>query len=360
MTDETPSRSTEQEPVIRPIVARRVRPIGVESSSSEYCESMGSWLLRTANANGFLKLSDLMQKTGYYNVHLDIPRNPHKYIPALSSATGRPRDEIEPMLLSTNEKGEVIKRDFSARIWLLSAWRPQTPTRDGMRHVACAFCLHEDSVPYWRKYWRFSFTTTCLVHQTAMLDCCRHCCAPFVIDAWDCFDPSRCSACGRQISEPKPASAALRPARLERMLSSVFSTGGPSALLGVKPTRTHHLNLQRLVHFLCAPEGLLYRGVEKDPRSPFERKTFGRGVLVMRFPGLPIEERRAVMVFVERMARRTPVALWLLLNLEAENASAWSALARLVVYQCPRPMRWARSSSVAVHPPKESHAAVEP
>lgn len=345
---------------IEPLVARRVRPIGVERSSSEYCESMGSWLLRTAIANGFAKLSDLMQKTGYYNVHLDIPLRPQKYIPALSAATGRPRHEIEPMLLSINKKGNIVERDFSARSWLLSAWRPQSPTRDGMRHVVCPLCLYEDPVPYWRKYWRFSFTTTCLVHHTPMSEFCRHCSNPFCIDAWDCFSLDMCSACGQPLSTATPNLAKLKPARLERMLSSVFSTGGSSAFVGAAPSRSLRLNLQRLVEFLCTPEGLMYRAAPGEAKWPNDAKPFTMRALMTRFPQLPVAERRAVIEFVELMARHSPVALWQLLNIDcSQGTKNWMALAEMLLFQSPRPIRWSRSSGSRGNRLRLSHALVK-
>lgn len=61
----------------------------------------------------------------------------------------------------------------------------------------CPHCLKEDSIPYFRKYWRLSFYTACLKHHTFMLDRCPQCESALTLSkTFDGKDFTHCYKCG--------------------------------------------------------------------------------------------------------------------------------------------------------------------
>lgn len=323
---------------VRPLVGRRLKPIGLDDDYA--CESMGSWLLRTARHNGFEALATLLQETGYYNVHLDIPRNPGKYVRSIALATGRSMDEIRRMLLG---KCDVDARhDFSVRPWVLSARDQRHQQRDGMRHVVCLQCLHGDAEPYWRKYWRFSFSTVCRVHGTLLQELCSYCRGHFVIDAWSINSARACGKCHQAHVQPEPTEQRFEHGPVEKMLSRVFVEGRTAKLLEDTGRSHQRLNLARLVDLLSSPTGQALR--DFSSAVSWSKYTGLRGGLMQFYPRLCVRERRRAMDFLEVIIARSPVAFWQLLNFNS-TLTNWLDLAKLLL-NAPAPMRWGQSTKL--------------
>jgi hypothetical protein len=316
----------------KPLVGRRFKPIGLNDNYT--CESMGSWLLRIARCNGFDSVGSLLQKTGYYNVHLDIPRFPHRYLPTMEVGTGRPLDEIRQMLLG--KTGVNAERDFSVRLWVLSAKDQRNQERDGMRHVVCVRCLQEDTRPYWRKYWRFSFSTVCRVHKTLLQEICGRCSSYFVIDARSNGSARICETCHETFANFSTHAQQHQVGSVEAMLSRVFVAGDDTELLEGADRHYQRLNLARLVDLLSS----LPSSAVEDPRTAasWAPPTGFRGGLMQFFPKLCIHERHRVLEDLGSVLARSPVVVWQLLNFEATWA-AWLKLAKLLLI-APAPMRW--------------------
>lgn len=354
MTAPNDAEPTSTLPAAIHLVGRRVRPIGLGNAHA--CESIGSWLLRSARHNGFESLAALMQKTRYYNVHLDIPLRPQKYVPTLSLTTGRPTEEIGEMLLGKSGFDEESQGDFTARTWVLSARDQRPQALDGMRHVVCPQCIQEDAEPYWRKYWRFSFATVCRVHGALLQEFCARCHSLFVIDGRSIASPGVCGTCLHPLGAVQKIEPRFRPGPVESMLVRVFVEGRPARLLGGVALPHQRVNFGRLVELLCSPAGLTFQKSPEKAIWPENYQSFFRGGLITHFPRMRVRERRSAMDYLESMARHNPVALWQLVNFRSNNSS-WLSLAKLLLH-APAAMRWGRSSKQELGESRGSHHAI--
>lgn len=322
-----------------PRVGRRVKPIGLDDACETRCESLASWLMRCAVANGFEHLRQLVRMAGFHSAHLDLPQRPHLLAASLSEVTGRSQDEVVKMMLRMEP--EPKNRDFTARLWVLCVSKSRVEENDGMRHVVCPRCLQDDPTPYWRKYWRFSFTTTCLIHRTPMQERCARCRREFVIGAFSGTRPDECPSCKAPITTASDEVRPRAPCLIERALWRLFLTERSGRLRKTLASPLLRRNVRLLLDFMSSQTGRGWRATPNGASWPDHERALASNVLDADFGALTLSQRREILEALASMSRTHPVALWQILNFDCmASASHWLCLVKMVLFQAPSPMRW--------------------
>lgn len=163
-------------------------------------ESLGSWLHRFCQHNGFMDFRSVLTNTygsrpGAATL-TDAPIHFHATVAMIAQATWQPPESIQWLMLCD------ILMVMEGRVsgcngrWRLRASR-ETP---GMRHAICPLCVSEFSDPFWLQTWRLATTTQCHVHKVMLLDCCPDCKSPFVIQNYGIQRLDQCEHCFLQVS----------------------------------------------------------------------------------------------------------------------------------------------------------------
>lgn len=190
-------------------------------------ESLTSWLHRLATANGFGSYGELFSYE-----RLKIPSNaaldvaPHRWqlMPALQQLSQLRPGVAEGHGLTDELQALSGDPTGSLRRWILTADR-----RRGIEgttcHAICPECLREDAVPYWRRSWRLSMTTTCSKHRSLLVDVCPVCGASMSISGSRTVDIRHCENCSRKLLSIPAQSRALQP--LPAWRTTLPSISGP-------------------------------------------------------------------------------------------------------------------------------------
>lgn len=165
-------------------------------------ELLSSWLIRLA-------LEHRTMPTTFTNLYLPETKNKlwasdldlqadTPFLDVLSYKSALPMDVLRGMALRSYETTlfeQLHSRNGGTPFILPLRMRGRYPTAKGLRF--CPYCLREDEQPYFRKKWRLSFSTACLVHKRFLVDACGRCGAPV-----SCYKRCRggqltlCNRCG--------------------------------------------------------------------------------------------------------------------------------------------------------------------
>jgi hypothetical protein len=166
-------------------------------------ESLASWVWRLAQANGFLNAGSLLRSGGgriQDFSHLDLGPNCHLAIAALTNLTFLPRQHLASLTLTATVQNLGVEESPTGHPWVLnSASLPRK--RKGARHAICTSCVREDSVPYWRQFWRLATAVRCPLHHHALIDTCPSCGEPIVLAHHRLAPLEQCEFCGAAYAE---------------------------------------------------------------------------------------------------------------------------------------------------------------
>lgn len=147
-------------------------------------ELLSSWLIRTAHANRF-KVHDFYSL--YFGRHKQIWNRdvdlftPSWLIESLTQYFRCDQDKIIALTLCSYEALIFQNYSFnSATIKGILNVGIYHRSRNNFGLQYCPLCLKEDLIPYYRKYWRLAYITTCDKHNIYLSDRCPHCSAPIM------------------------------------------------------------------------------------------------------------------------------------------------------------------------------------
>jgi TniQ len=172
----------------------RLRPCWAFARPPARDESLTSWLIANARRHGGQLHTFTAMSFGQTQIwHRDSDLHPRADVIVRASVlAGVRRTDVDALTLVA----EVSRVAESARgyvPWLLPVGNaPGSPATYGTQY--CPVCLSES--PYWRRHWRWSFLTTCDLHEDiAMADSCPHCSAPVIPHRSPKCDMTRCHKC---------------------------------------------------------------------------------------------------------------------------------------------------------------------
>jgi hypothetical protein len=160
-------------------------------------ESISSWLIRCALENG----CDPLVLTGVvwprWRVWTtDIDRGiPEERLQKICSLSGIERNLIQRAALSEQIclllPGGLPKHGVWP--WVQGLGARNRRYRGGLQYCPC--CLAGDSKPYFRRHWRFSWNTGCLLHNVRLIDQCPRCLKPLQPHCLEAIQSTRLSVC---------------------------------------------------------------------------------------------------------------------------------------------------------------------
>jgi hypothetical protein len=264
-------------------------------------EMLSSWVLRTALHNGmkpqsFCKM--LWPDRAFWNRSLD------RYIALglleeLSAATAIPIEHI--LNLSLNSYKGVL---FSAVVrngntpWIL----PLGIYHRRFRRAGLVYCPHclAEGEPYFRRRWRLSFATMCLLHQSPLQESCPQCLMPIQphrveIGSGKSYTSRpiyMCSSCSMDL---RAAFADASPPPLLRDLEEQSWNLLHQTSSDPTPIVDHFAVLRRLLGMLSSRRARLlpFRSILADDLSEPLLKTWSQhGSIKLSFDAMPLASRR--------------------------------------------------------------------
>lgn len=212
-------------------------PVHVEMLEDE---SISSWLVRSALENG----CDPLVLTGSMWPDrriwtTDIDRGiPEERLESISAASDIGKLSIQRAALS-HEACLLSPRGIKKHgvwPWVQGLGARNRRYRGGVQYCPC--CLSGDLKPYFRRHWRFSWSTGCLRHNVRLIDSCPQCSKPVEphrLEAIQSVRLSLCASCGFDLRQ-SPSEEALRNAQDFQLcaFSVVSSKTGEMAGTGVR------------------------------------------------------------------------------------------------------------------------------
>lgn len=162
-------------------------------------ESCSSWAHRVGLANGYSSTLQMLRATAgpvsaFLDLDFDPPGEAHLVLGRLTGCTQ-----------------EVIAA-LCAPATLTDSWHG-VPRRHAVTHrtyrgrrnsvattPVCVQCVRQRVPARWDLSWRFSWTTNCKVHRTALQDTCSHCQEPIEADLSRTASIRNCQRCGTKFS----------------------------------------------------------------------------------------------------------------------------------------------------------------
>ena len=158
-------------------------------------ESMGSWLLRLAHANGFRTIGEFLfshrilgKVQGITDYPADIPSTITRLVLECGASTSAARtvlltDDVAALSSTPGQKWSG---------WVIAK---------GMPHSICPQCVaNGGNDPSWQRLWRVSTTTHCHAHRRVLVDRCPSCQLRFGIKVSRATRLDRCEECLVEIS----------------------------------------------------------------------------------------------------------------------------------------------------------------
>jgi hypothetical protein len=168
-------------------------------------ESISSWLIRSALANGcdpLVLTSKLWPKWRMWTTDIDrgIVREKLEILKYYSIV---PLHKIRNAAISNEAKLIASKSPLSNGTWpwVQGLGVRNRKYRGGLQY--CPLCFSNDKNPYYRRHWRFSWVTGCEKHQVRLVDKCFKCKKPLEphrLESINAFKISLCSTCGFDLS----------------------------------------------------------------------------------------------------------------------------------------------------------------
>lgn len=181
-------------------------------------ELLSSWLVRLAHGHGLKVQSfcNLLFGNRRQVWNRDIDRlAPPWLVDALAVHTGTPAEIARRTTLQVFEGTLYPHFHPSGTLLWIQNMQMYHRQREGVGQQFCPECLATDSTPYFRKTWRVSLKTFCLIHNCLLLDHCHACGAAVAFHRVDMNAEwvedallSRCHECGQELgSGPRIAPA---------------------------------------------------------------------------------------------------------------------------------------------------------
>lgn len=164
-------------------------------------ELLSSWLVRVAHEHNtepatFVNLYLPRWRDILWTRDIDVSAD-RDLLEALGHKSGFDYDTLFNLTLRSYEGYLAENLTTKTRNFFIQAVGNQSRVKikHGLRY--CPLCLKEDEIPYFRKRWRVSFSTACIVHRCFLLDLCQTCGSAVNIhrNNYDSFSPN-CHRCG--------------------------------------------------------------------------------------------------------------------------------------------------------------------
>lgn len=196
-------------------------------------ESLSSWVVRTAHANG-LKVQTFCDHAFGKDFQVwcrDIDRNaPNWFLHIMSHRTGTSIKRVQSATFKLYEK-RLFPAMYSASHlrWVMPIKHLH---RLNKRHAIqyCPRCLAVDNIPYFRLSWRLALYTFCSKHRIMMADQCHQCGAPVAFHRVELGKPKQveadsldcCWKCHGKLSEATTEAIHLHPKLVNNRWSSLL------------------------------------------------------------------------------------------------------------------------------------------
>lgn len=282
----------------------RTKPIGTLIDDLRACESLGSWVVRLAAANGLTSPTEMLRFAGSTaRPGFDAPLDVDETVRMLCDLSGRAASEVEPMLLrSSINDASKIRVGFFLRDWALK--ESSLTQRWEVRHVVCPECLARDAIPYWRRSWRLALTVRCHIHGLEMLERCPMCDMAFVAPRRSHTSLIKCATCKSPIERSRPSKYRSSGYVIWSALCVIYDREGTP---GVSPGSMESCTpIRRLLNILCfAGEGV--SSLEDAGNQRADRMLRAARVHSERFTGFAsqtIKVRLRAIELLEDFARR--------------------------------------------------------
>ncbi len=162
-------------------------------------ESCSSWAHRVALANGYSSTLQMLRATAgpvsaFLDLDFDPPGEAHLVLGRLTGCTQEVIAALcAPATLTDSWHGVHRRHAVTHRTY-----------RGRRNSVAttpvCVQCVRQRVLARWDLPWRFSWTTNCKVHRTALQDLCSHCQEPIEVDLSRTASIRNCQLCGSKFS----------------------------------------------------------------------------------------------------------------------------------------------------------------
>jgi len=194
-------------------------------------ESISSYLARVALKHG----CDPIVLTGWlwpgwrawtFDLDRGLPRDK---LNVLAKCSGLDKLSIEAAGL-TSAAAKFSKRDLSMHgvwPWVQALGARNRLYRGGIQF--CPQCLLSDQNPYYRRHWRYSWVTCCLVHSTMMVDSCSECGRPIEphrLIAFNADSLAQCASCGSNFLKSSTLFVSSEFMCFQRLAQSTLSENG--------------------------------------------------------------------------------------------------------------------------------------
>jgi len=169
-------------------------------------ELLSSWLTRMAFAHGqtlSIFISSYIKYEGSAVSRTDIDFRYNKELfKRLSCKSGLNMQTIQKMSLRSEEGYLFVCNNC---LYPPQQIRKLIDKRTHYGLLFCPRCLAEDTVPYFRKEWRYYFYNACPKHNTLLVDRCGQCFSPIKLNKMAYSDEIiYCNNCGRDIRKTRP------------------------------------------------------------------------------------------------------------------------------------------------------------
>lgn len=168
-------------------------------------ESLSSWLIRIALEHGcdpLVLTGNIWPKWRIWTTDLDRQLTTAK-CRELALVTGAKESLIQQAFLShwAQSFSSMPLPKHGIWPWVLALGVRNRTYRGGVQF--CPLCFHNDTRPYFRRYWRFAWVTSCLEHNIQLVDRCPSCKIPIEphrLEAINAQTLNFCSSCHFNLS----------------------------------------------------------------------------------------------------------------------------------------------------------------
>lgn len=172
-------------------------PLTAQVGGLIHHESLGSWLHRFREKNGFSSIKSIFVDDEGFRGRSSISDNTMSFpehVATIAYAAWMSLPTVQRLMLTGKLMGLMGRLSRYPGQWVLYP-RPGSRPNSAMRHVVCPLCVVDAPDAFWMQSWRLTLTTQCHVHKVLLLENCPACHSPFVIhNTRDC-PLDRCESC---------------------------------------------------------------------------------------------------------------------------------------------------------------------